>query len=466
MIELPPHVSWSEAFRTWLRVALLSFGGPTGQIAVMHRIIVEEKHWISEERFLHALHYCMLLPGPEATQLATYIGWLMHRTRGGLMAGILFILPGFVSLMALSILYAQYGNVGIVAAVFFGLKPAVIAVVFEAVIRIAKRVLKNSAMVTIAAGSFAAVFFFEIPFPVVVLAAGLSGLIGHWQVPQWFAVMKGHGAKECSDDAPEPLIPDGIELLHTRPSWRRLIGVLAIGALLWFGPIAMLAWWLTPEHVLVQEGVYFSKAAVVTFGGAYAVLTYVAQDAVEVHHWLKPDEMLIGLGMAETTPGPLIMVLQYVGFMGAYRLGPEQSPWLNSLCAGVLGASISVWATFVPCFIWIFAGAPYVERVRSSKVMSAALSAITGAVVGCILNLSIWFALHILFAHTFIKRFAIVPSSLYFRLMWPDLRSLQVDALVVTLFACVLLFWLKRGLLTTLAGSVALGATLWLLRSS
>ncbi len=466
MSDLPTSVSWSEAFRTWLRVALLSFGGPTGQIAVMHRIIVEEKHWVSEERFLHALNYCMLLPGPEATQLATYIGWLMHRTRGGLLAGTLFILPGFLSLMALSILYAQYGSVGIVAAIFFGLKPAVIAVVMEAVIRIAKRVLKNGAMVTIAVAAFVGVYFFEIPFPLVVLTAGLVGLVGDWFAPRLFEVVKGPRAMGIDTSQPMPLVPDGIELPHTRPSWRRLLGVLVVGGALWFMPLLLLAWWLSPEHVLVQEGVYFSKAAVVTFGGAYAVLTYVAQDAVEVHGWLQPDEMLIGLGMAETTPGPLIMVLQYVGFMGAYRLGPDQTPGMTPLVAGILGACMSVWVTFVPCFIWIFAGAPYVERMRSNKLLSAALSSITAAVVGCVLNLSIWFALHVLFSQTFTKRIEVAPGWLHLRLLWPEVRSLQVDALLVTVFACVLLFWLKRGLLATLAGSVALGATLWLLRGA
>lgn len=464
MKETSVDVSWSDAFRTWLRVALLSFGGPTGQIAVMHRIIVEEKHWVSEERFLHALNYCMLLPGPEATQLATYIGWLMHRTLGGLMAGVLFVLPGFVSLMALSILYAVYGEVGIVAAIFFGLKPAVIAIVIEAVQRIAKRVLKNPAMVTIAILAFVAVFFFEIPFPAVVVCAALVGLIGDRFAPQLFEVVKGH-KKTSNQPLPAPLLADGIELPHATPSWKRLIAVLVIGAVLWFGPIALAAAIFSPEHVFVQEGVYFSKAAVVTFGGAYAVLTYVAQDAVESYKWLKPDEMLVGLGMAETTPGPLIMVLQYVGFMGAYRLGPEQTPGLSPLMAGVLGACMTVWVTFVPCFIWIFAGAPYVERARSSKTLSAALSAITAAVVGCVLNLSIWFTLHVLFGEILTQRYQLLPG-VHVRLLWPNVGSLQIDALLVTVFACVLLFWWKRGLIATLAGSVALGATLWLLRGT
>jgi chromate transporter len=461
---MTPPVSLSEAFRTWSRVALLSFGGPTGQIAVMHRIIVDEKRWISEERFLHALNYCMLLPGPEAQQLAVYVGWLMHRTWGGLMAGILFVLPGFVSLMALSILYAVYGNVGIVAAIFFGLKPAVIAIVAEATLRIGKRVLKNEIMVTIAALAFIAVFFFEIPFPIVVLTAGVIGFVGQHIAPAKFNVMKGHAGKHHEQLAP-PLIRDDVELPHTRPSWTRLAIILAIGAVLWFGPLLLLGWWLTPDHVLVEEGVFFSKAAMVTFGGAYAVLPYVAQHAVDRYHWLKPDEMLVGLGMAETTPGPLIMVLQFVGFMGAYHQGPMDSPGWSQLGSGIAGACITVWVTFVPCFIWIFAGAPYVERVRGNKQLSAALSTITAAVVGCVLNLGIWFALNVLFATTAEHNYDIIPRWLHFRLLVPDPSSLRLDALFITLFASALLFWFKRDLLTTLAASVALGATLYLLRT-
>lgn len=467
-------VSWPEAFRTWCRVALLSFGGPTGQIAVMHRILVEEKHWISEERFLHALNYCMLLPGPEATQLATYIGWLMHRTRGGIMAGVLFILPGFVALMLLSILYVFYGTIegGIIAALFFGLKAAVIAIVVEAVIRIGRRVLKNEVMLAIAVLAFIAVFFLEIPFPLVVLTAGLVGLVGEYLFPAKFHVLKGHAAKPHEEHR-LPVIPDGVEQPHMRPSWQRLLSVLLIGGLLWFGPIVALRMLLprpTPapgagatENVLVEEGVYFSKAAMVTFGGAYAVLTYVAQDAVEQYAWLSADEMLVGLGMAETTPGPLIMVLQFVGFMGAYRLGPEQTGWPPLVC-GVLGACVTVWVTFVPCFVWIFAGAPYVERARANQRLSAALSAITAAVVGCVLNLSVWFTLQVLFQKTSQQHIPMIPNILELRLLWPVWQTLHVDALLTTLFAAALIFWFKRGLAATLAGSVALGATLYLLR--
>jgi chromate transporter len=456
-------VSFGEAVRTWARVAALSFGGPTGQIAVMHRIIVEEKHWISEERFLHALNYCMLLPGPEAQQLAVYIGWLMHRTRGGLMAGGLFILPGFVALMVLSILYAHYGDVPAITAVFFGLKPAVIAIVAEAVVRIGKRVLKNGAMLTIALLSFVAVFFFNAPFPLVVLVAALVGFVGHRIAPTTFNVVKGHGAKHV-DEAP-PRMPDGIELPHMRPSLARLATVVAVGAALWFGPLALLAWQLSPQHVLVKEGVYFSKAAMVTFGGAYAVLDYVRLDAVEEYQWLEPDEMLVGLGLAETTPGPLILVLQFVGFMGGYNRGPIDSPGMSPLAGGIAGACITVWTTFVPCFIWILAGAPYIERVRSVKALSATLSSITAAVVGCVFNLALWFAMHVVFVTVETReRQLFSGSGLSLRWLQPRLETLQLDALLIAAFAGIMLFVLKRGMLPTLAGSVALGAALWALK--
>lgn len=457
--SLPTHgVSWREAFWTWARVAALSFGGPTGQIAVMHKIIVEEKRWISEERFLHALNYCMLLPGPEAQQLAVYIGWLMHRTRGGFLAGGLFILPGFVSLMVLSIIYAQYQHVGIVAAVFFGLKPAVLAVVVEAVIRIAKRVLKNGAMLAIAVAAFIAVFFFAVPFPLVVLIAGALGFLGGRYAPGTFIVVKGHGGGKHEEHGP-PLLTDGIELPHTKASLKKLLVILTIGLLLWFTPLIALAITLGPDHVFVTEGVYFSKAAMVTFGGAYAVLTYVAQDAVDTYGWLQPHEMVDGLGMAETTPGPLIMVLQFVGFLGAYRVGPEQSPGITPLWCGVIGACLTVWVTFVPCFIWIFAGAPYIERVRKNPLLSAALSAITAAVVGCVLNLAIWFALHTLFGKVNVVHYQAL------RLLVPDWTTLQPEAVLIAGFAGVMLLWLKRGMVATLTGSVALGVTLWLLRA-
>ena len=384
-------VTLGEAFRVWLRVACLSFGGPAGQIAVMHRILVDEKKWISESRFLHALNYCMLLPGPEAQQLATYVGWLMHRTAGGLMAGLLFILPGVISIMALSVIYAVWGEVGVVGAVFFGLKSAVLAIVVEALLRVSKRGLKSGVMRGIAAVAFIGIFFFSIPFPVIVLGAGVIGYIGaRLGNPAFVAV--GHG--DAARDADSLLGSDLPE--HTRPSAARALkaGVLWLGV--WLLPVAAIWILLGPESVYAHISLFFSKMAVVTFGGAYAVLAYVAQQAVETYHWVTPAEMLNGLGMAETTPGPLIMVLQFVGFMAAFRAPGVLSP----LVSGALGGLLASWVTFAPCFLWIFLGGPYIEQLRANKALSGALSAITAAIVGVILNLAVWFAVHTIFART------------------------------------------------------------------
>ncbi|MFB3106526.1 MAG: chromate efflux transporter, partial [Pseudomonadales bacterium] len=348
-------VTLQQATRVWARVAALSFGGPAGQIAVMHRILVEEKRWVSEERFLHALNYCMLLPGPEAQQLATYIGWLLHRTIGGLVAGALFILPGFVSILALSVAYAAYQETNVVQALFFGLKPAVMAVVVHAVHRIGKRVLKNSAMLAIAASAFIAIFFFDVPFPLIVLAAAVIGYVGGRFFPGTFCIIKGHDVREETEQ--EDTV---VATAHTKPSLARSLRVAAICLLLWFLPLAALAMLVGPTNIFLTEGIFFSGAAVVTFGGAYAVLAYLAQEAVNTYAWLKPGEMLDGLGMAETTPGPLIQVVQFVGFMGAYRNPGALSPIL----AGVLGSILTTWVTFVPCFLWIFLGAPYIEQLR------------------------------------------------------------------------------------------------------
>lgn len=430
-------VSLRESFWTWCRVAALSFGGPAGQIAVMHRIIVDEKKWIGEERFLHALNYCMLLPGPEAQQLATYIGWLMHRARGGLMAGILFILPGFVSILALSIIYAVYQQTDFVQAIFFGLKPAVVAIVFEAVLRISKRVLKNGAMLAIAALSFIAIFFFNVPFPLLIGVAGLVGFIGGQVDPLRFVIIKGHGAQKHADGAP-PVAEAVLDDLP--PTLARSIQVSVICLTLWFGPLIAIAALLGPQSVLLQEGIFFSKAALVTFGGAYSVLSYVGQQAVEKFAWLQPKEMLDGLGMAETTPGPLIMVVQFVGFLGAYR---HPGPF-DPLVAGILGSLVTTWVTFVPCFFWIFLGAPYIERLRGNRLLSSALSAITAAVVGVILNLALWFSLHTLFGE--------VTTRIFFplRLQIPNLATLNVAALLITLLACALTFYWKRSMAVTL----------------
>lgn len=440
----PNHhgVSFREAFVVWCRVAALSFGGPAGQIAVMHRILVDEKRWVSENRFLHALNYCMLLPGPEAQQLATYIGWLLHGWRGGLVAGGLFILPGFLSILALSLLYAVYQDLTLVQGLFFGLKAAVLAVVVEAVIRIGRKSLKNRVMIAIAAASFLAIFFFEVPFPVLVLSAGVLGLLGGRLWPGSFNVIKGHEV----DDGPSAALSDHASG-HSPPTWRRALGVLSIGLPLWFGPVVLLALVFGRDHVLFIESVFFSKAAVVTFGGAYAVLAYIAQQAVEVYHWLRPGEMLDGLGMAETTPGPLVQVVQFVGFMGAYR---NPAPF-NPLLAAVLGSIVTTWVTFVPCFIWIFLGAPYIERLRGNRLLSSALSSITAAVVGVILNLAVWFALHVVFAN--------IDEShrMGVRLLQPDLSTANLGAALIAAGAFFALFKLRWGMIRTLVVAAGIG---------
>jgi chromate transporter len=440
-------IPFHEALRVWIRVGLQSFGGPAGQIAVMHRILVDEKRWVSEHRFLHALNYCMLLPGPEAQQLATYIGWLLHGTKGGLVAGSLFVLPGFIAILALSYLYAAFQGVGVVAALFFGLKAAVLAVVVEAVIRIGRRVIKNAVMLAIAVLAFVGIFFFELPFPVIVISAGGAGLVGGWLRPQTFVVIRPHQAKGESQAAVDALL-DRQAPEHTRPRLGRALRVVAVCLVLWFTPLAVLAAVLGLANVFVLEGVFFSKAAVVTFGGAYAVLAYIAQQAVERYAWLQPGEMLDGLGMAETTPGPLIMVVQFVGFMGAFRHpGP-----LDPFVAGTLGAILTTWVTFVPCFLWIFLGAPYIEWLRGNQRLSAALSAITAAVVGVVLNLAIWFALHVIFADV-----AEQHGVLGIRLLVPSLGSIDIVALIIAAAAFVAMLRFKVRMLPVLGVSAAVG---------
>lgn len=442
--QSPPaaaSVSFVEAFRVWVRIGLLSFGGPAGQIALMHRILVDEKKWISEARFLHALNYCMLLPGPEAQQLATYVGWLLHRTAGGLVAGILFVLPGAAVILVLSILYAGFRDVTLVQALFFGIKAAVLAVVIEAVIRIGKRALKNHAMYAIAAAAFIAIFFLEAPFPLIVIGAAVIGFIGGKTRPDLFVLKSGHGDAEDEDRL------DGDRFAHTKPSLARALTVLVICLVLWFAPIGFLWSSLGAEHVFVQEGLFFSKMAVVTFGGAYAVLAYVAQQAVETYQWLAPGEMLDGLGMAETTPGPLIMVVQFVGFMGAFR-NPGA---LDPMMAGMLGAAVATWVTFVPCFLWIFLGAPFIEALRGKPLLTAALSAITAAVVGVILNLAIWFGLHVVFASVGEMHIAGL------RLLVPDWSTLNVFSLILTVGALIAMLRFKVGMIPTLATTAMLG---------
>ncbi|MFW2854178.1 chromate efflux transporter [Sphingomonas sp. TX0543] len=445
----PEPVTLGQAFWVWLRIAMLSFGGPAGQIAVMHRILVDEKRWIGEQRFLHALNYCMLLPGPEAQQLATYIGWLMHRTKGGIVAGVLFVVPGAVAIMALSWIYVLYGRVGIVSALFFGLKCAVLAVVLQAVVRIGGRALKSTPARVLAGVAFVLIFFVGAPFPVIVLGAGL---IGWWSARQGSTAFRGggHGASKGA------VVADADTLLgeelpdHARPSWRETMRTALVWLALWLAPVATLLIALGPDDVFSRIATFFSTMAMVTFGGAYAVLAYVAQQAVDTYGWLGPKEMLDGLGMAETTPGPLIMVLQFVGFLGAYRDPGALSP----LLAGTLGGLLATWVTFVPCFLWIFLGAPFIERLRGNAAVASALSAITAAVVGVVLNLAIWFALHTLFR----KTIAVTAGPLRFDA--PVLTSIDPAALVLSLGAAYAIFMTRAGVITTLLATAAAGLAL------
>ncbi len=444
-------IPFGEAVRVWARIAALSFGGPAGQIAVMHRILVEEKRWIGEQRFLHALNFCMLLPGPEAQQLATYIGWLLHKTRGGIVAGALFVLPGFLAIMGLSWLYALYGNLGTIEALFVGLKAAVLAIVFAAVRRIGSKALGNPAMWAVAAGAFVAIFFLAVPFPIIIIVAAVIGYAGGKSGLKAFEERGGHGshggiAVADRDTALGDEIPD-----HARPTLGWSLRISAILLVLWLAPIAALLM-LMPDSVYTEIGIFFSKMAVVTFGGAYAVLAYVAQEAVENYGWLRPGEMLDGLGMAETTPGPLIMVTQFVGFMGAAR----NAGGLDPLLAGTLAALLTTWVTFLPCFLWIFLGAPFAERMRGNLALSSAMTAITAAVVGVVLNLAIWFALHTIFAEVFEFR----AGPLRFDV--PVLNSVSAPALMLTAAAVVAMFRFKAGPLPVIAGCGVAGLLLGL----
>ncbi|OAN52751.1 chromate transporter [Paramagnetospirillum marisnigri] len=434
------HPSFGEAFRVWVKVGLLSFGGPAAQIATMHRILVDEKKWISEARFLHALNFCMLLPGPEAQQLATYVGWLLHRGPGGVAAGILFVLPGFLVMMGLAALYAGFQQVPLVDALFYGIKPAVLAVVLEALLRIGRRALKHRIFLWLATAAFVGIFFLAIPFPLVVLAAGSVGFV---------AARAGHpaflpAAQAQDQGAADRIIETGAD--HLRPGAARLTRLVVLLLLLWWGPVlAAMAW---GEGSFAAIGLFFSKLAVVTFGGAYAVLAYVAQEAVEVQGWLRPGEMLDGLGLAETTPGPLILVNQFVGFLAGWRDPGPLAPWLG----GVAGAAMAVWVTFTPCFLWILAGAPFVERLRGNGALSGALSAITAAVVGVIFNLAVWFALHVLFARIDEQRIGPIQLGV------PQWSSLDPAALVLAVLAAVAMLRFHAGMLTTLAACGLAGA--------
>jgi chromate transporter len=446
-VSAPHGVSFGEAMRVWARVAALSFGGPAGQIAVMHRIVVEEKKWIGEQRFLQALNYCTLLPGPEAQQLATYIGWLMHRTKGGLVAGTLFVLPGLIAIMALSWIYVLFGNVTLVQGLFFGLKAAVLVIVVEAVLRVGKRALKNNTTRGLAAIAFIALFFFNVPFPVIVLGAGIVGYIGGRVGMRDFLGAGGHGASGANQLADEDSLLGQETPEHARPNPRWSLIVTAIFLALWLVPVALLYLGLGPGNVFTQIALFFSKMAVVTFGGAYAVLAYVAQQAVDNYHWVTAGQMLDGLGMAETTPGPLIMVTQFVGFLAVWRTPGSMPP----LLAATLGGLLTTWVTFTPCFLWIFFGAPFVEALRANKALGAALGAITAAVVGVILNLAVWFALHVLFARSVPVHF---PGG---TVDVPVVDSIDIPSFVLAVAAGLAIFRFKMGMIPVLFASATAG---------
>jgi len=439
-----------EALRVWWMIGWLSFGGPAGQIALMHRELVERRRWISEDRFLHALNYCMLLPGPEAQQLATYIGWLLHRTRGGVIAGALFVLPGCLSMLVLSWIYVRYQNVAAMTALFFGLKAAVLAVVVEAVIRIGRRALKNGLYVALAAAAFGGIYFFRIPFPVIVLSAALVGMMVHWLQPSLLSQAQKHAQASADQFVVDRMFAAG-GLAHATPSAARAARVTIACLAMWFLPVALTGLWLGGRHVITQQGLFFSQTAVVTFGGAYAVLAYVAQRVVEQIHWLQPGEMIDGLALAETTPGPLIMVLQFVGFLAAYRYPGALDPWL----AAVLGALLTTWVTFLPSFLFIFVGAPYVESLRHNRTLTSALAAITAAVVGVMLNLSVWFALHTLFTKVDARTYGPIHLDV------PLWFSVEPGALILGAAALVAMLRFRIGMGWTLLGSAALGAVYW-----
>ncbi len=414
-------VSFREALGVWARIGVLSFGGPAGQIALMHRIIVDEKRWLSEERFLHALNFCTLLPGPEAMQLATYAGWSLHGVRGGLAAGLLFVLPGALVVLALSMLYAAYGQLPAVAAVFYGVKAAVLIIVVEALVRVARRALKLPSDWWIAAAAFAALFVFAVPFPLVILVAAIFGA---WR-------SRSVVAPRVAMEAPD------LSTLRTVAVWLAL----------WLVPVALIIAMAGTGHVWSDIAVFFSKLAVVSFGGAYALLAYMAQHAVEQKHWLTAPEMVDGLGLAETTPGPLILVIQFVSYLAGYRLA-------GGVSGGLVAAAISLWVTFVPCFLWIFACAPYLEALRALPKLSGALAAITAAVVGVILNLSLWFALQVLF--TEVRRYEAPPIRIHL----PDIESLDWGAVGLSIGAALLLLRFRLGIPSTLAVSALAGFSL------
>lgn len=432
-----PAPTFTEATRVWWRIGLLSFGGPAGQIAVLHRIVVDEKRWVDEARFLHALQYCMLLPGPEAQQLATYLGWWLHGWRGGLVAGTLFLVPGCLVMLGLSLLYASYRAVPIAAALLFGLKAVVVAIVFDALLRIGRRALTSRAAWIVAIAAFTSMFFLRAPFALVIGSAALLGLVSRGS---WFAANVAR--EERPIEAP------------SRTNWRHLLTVAIAGVALWWLPVGALALVFGTGSVLVDCGVYFGKLAVLSFGGAYAVLGYVANDAVHHFAWVTPAEMLDGLGLAETTPGPLILVLQFVAFVAGFRNPGSLTPHVGGLVASL----VTLWVTFVPSFLWIFLGAPYVERLRENRFLRAAFAAVSAAVVGVILNLATWFALHVLFRRVTETHWGAL------RVHQPDLATLDGAATAIAIAAVVALHGLRAGLLPTLTIGAAAGAAWVILR--
>ena len=428
-------VTFRAALMVWLKIGCINFGGPAGQIALMHKMLVEERKWLCESRFLHALNYCMLLPGPEAQQLAVYIGWLMHKTWGGLVAGVLFVLPGFLLMLGISILYVSYGELAWMQGLLFGMQAATLAVVLEALLRLGKRALKQRWLVLISALAFVAIFAFAVPFPLIIIGAAVVGLI--------FAKFAPHALAITASGPLEAIAP-----AQAKPSLRRLCAVLGVGLFLWATPVLFLLLYLGLNNVFTQEALFFSKMSVVTFGGAYAVLAYVSQQAVQHYGWLSPAEMVQGLALAETTPGPLILVLTYVGFLGAYR-----SPGgLDPMFAGILGATLSTWVTFVPCFLWIFLGAPYIERLRGNRWLNAALNVITASVVGVIANLSLWFALHVCFREVGVWR-----GGMGLAVPMPSLHSVDLAAVLLSVIALLAMFRFHVGLMRTLFLCALLG---------
>lgn len=426
------HPDFPELVHVFGRIGGLSFGGPAGQIALMHRELVDERKWIEEEQYLHALNFCHLLPGPEAQQLATWIGWRLHGVKGGLAAGLLFVIPGALIILALSILYAYAANLGWFAALFLGIKAAVLAIVAQALIRIGGRALNTRFKKIIAAVAFAALFFFNLPFPFVVLGAGVVGMIVASKKPDWLA-LKGAQVAEIAGPAP----------------WAGTIKTVAAWALIWAAPMLLILVTLGRQHVLWDIGSFFSQLAIVTFGGAYAVLAYMAQEAVQGFGWLSAGEMADGLGLAETTPGPLIMVTQFVGYLAAFRAPEPFTP----LVAGIIGAGLTTWVTFAPCFLWIFAFAPWIERMENARWLKGGLATLTAAVVGVIANLTVWFGLHVLFWQ--IGERQVGPLRLY----WPNFATFNWQAALLAILSALLIFRFKWHIIRTLA-TAALGGLL------